>query len=394
MLEWLIIGGGVHGTLLSRVLVQEAGLRRDRVAVLDPHDRPLARFLECAAATGMGHLRSTVVHHLDADPMSLRRFALRQPGADAHLMGPYQRPTVEVFAAHCRELASRHGLDDLRLRGEARLIERRNGSFRVDTSAGSLDARRVLLAIGGTEDLCLPGWAEPAAAQGAWVRHVFSPGFCREAVGPWRHLVVVGGGLSAVQTALSLSRQAAAAGHGEVTLLARHPRRIHDFDTDSGWMGPKLERGFARIADRGRRRSVIVDARHRGSTPREVAQRLRAEITAERLAERRGEVVEVRVEAASMRLTLDDGDRLEADRVVLATGFRNGRPGGAWLERTIGALGLQYAACGYPVVDESLCWAPGIYVTGPLAELEIGPAARNIHGARLAGKRVLAVARG
>ena len=43
---------------------------------------------------------------------------------------------------------------------------------------------------------------------------------------------------------------------------------------------------------------------------------------------------------------------------------------------------LACARCGYPIVDRSLAWHPSIHVTGPLAELELGPTARNIHGAR------------
>ena len=78
MLDWLIVGGGIHGALLARVLIEEAGVELDRLRVLDPHPEPLARFRQCAAATGLDYLRSSVVHHLDGDPMSLRHFAERQ----------------------------------------------------------------------------------------------------------------------------------------------------------------------------------------------------------------------------------------------------------------------------------------------------------------------------
>lgn len=81
-----------------------------------------------------------------------------------------------------------------------------------------------------------------------------------------------------------------------------------------------------------------------------------------------------------------------AERIVLATGFEPTRPGGQWLDRAIARLGLVCAGCGYPVVDRTLCWHPGIYVTGPLAELEIGPAAPNIAGARMAAERIARVA--
>ena len=59
----------------------------------------------------------------------------------------------------------------------------------------------------------------------------------------------------------------------------------------------------------------------------------------------------------------------------------------------ITSASLPCASCGYPIVDESLRWHPGVYVSGPLAELELGPVSRNIAGARRAGDRIAAAAR-
>ena len=61
--------------------------------------------------------------------------------------------------------------------------------------------------------------------------------------------------------------------------------------------------------------------------------------------------------------------------------------GGAMLDEFIHDHGLPAAPCGYPIVDRCLRWHPRLFVTGALAELEIGPVARNIIGARLAGDR-------
>lgn len=54
---------------------------------------------------------------------------------------------------------------------------------------------------------------------------------------------------------------------------------------------------------------------------------------------------------------------------------------------------LPCAECGYPVVDSHLRWHPAIFVTGPLAELEVGPVSRNIVGARKAANRIVEGAR-
>jgi hypothetical protein len=79
---------------------------------------------------------------------------------------------------------------------------------------------------------------------------------------------------------------------------------------------------------------------------------------------------------------------LKSDCLILATGFSPARPGGAWLDASIHEYNLPLAPDGYPIVDPSLCWADGLYVSGPLAELEVGPVSRNFIGARLAAERI------
>ena len=44
--------------------------------------------------------------------------------------------------------------------------------------------------------------------------------------------------------------------------------------------------------------------------------------------------------------------------------------------------GLELCSCGYPAPDKYLRWGD-VYVAGALAELELGPSARNIAGASL-----------
>lgn len=75
MLDWLIIGGGVHGTHISRVLTQRGGVAPDRVRVLDPHVEPLTRWHACAHNTGMTFLHSPAAHNIDVQPADLHHFA-------------------------------------------------------------------------------------------------------------------------------------------------------------------------------------------------------------------------------------------------------------------------------------------------------------------------------
>ena len=80
--------------------------------------------------------------------------------------------------------------------------------------------------------------------------------------------------------------------------------------------------------------------------------------------------------------------RLDVDEVVLATGFEAKRPGGTLIDGAIRTMDLPTATDGFPIVDRHLRWREGLFVMGPLAELEVGPVSRNISGARMAADRI------
>ncbi|MBL7977419.1 MAG: hypothetical protein JNN12_03695 [Bacteroidetes Order II. Incertae sedis bacterium] len=61
-LQWLVVGGGVHGTFLSHSLMNHAQVAPSEIGVIDPHEAPLAMWTHCAKNVGMSVLRSTIVH--------------------------------------------------------------------------------------------------------------------------------------------------------------------------------------------------------------------------------------------------------------------------------------------------------------------------------------------
>jgi hypothetical protein len=77
-------------------------------------------------------------------------------------------------------------------------------------------------------------------------------------------------------------------------------------------------------------------------------------------------------------------------QVILATGFREERPGNGFIAQTIKEFHLKTASCGFPAIGPSLNWHERIFVSGPLSELQIGPSARNIAGASHSGIRITA----
>lgn len=385
MLDWLIVGGGIQGTYLSLYLTRRRRVPLERLRVLDPYAEPLALWNRFTANSGMEYLRSSHAHNLHFDPFSLVTFARTTDGLPlARFIEPYGRPSLELFRAHSDRLIARYHLADLRLRGRASRLHRIEGGWRVETEQGGIESRRVILAIGMTEQPFWPGWALDLREAGGAVNHLFDRAFDRESLSSWDHAVVIGGGISAAQSAMSLAiRQP-----GTVTLLMRHPPRVHSFDAEPGWITPAYLDGFHAEPDYGQRRAMIRAARHRGSLPPDVAGDLQKAETSGLLVRRQDEVLSARVQGAACLLEHASGVSLLADQVILATGFAGDRPGNGWLDAAIAEYGLPCAGDGFPIVDWSLCWAEGLYVCGPLAELEVGPVARNFAGVKLAAERI------
>ncbi|MEM1094102.1 MAG: FAD/NAD(P)-binding protein [Bacteroidota bacterium] len=388
MLDWLVVGGGVHGTHISHVLTQQLGVPRHRLRVVDPHPTPLHLWAQRTATVGMRFMRSPMVHHLDVHPFSLKHFASSAPIADwARFAYPFKRPSLTLFNAHSQRVVEAFDLDALRLTAAVTDVTTTDGGYLVETTQGQLATRRVVLAV-GMGGLRYPNWAQQDAVSDR-VAHIFDASFQREAIAPSDRVVVVGGGISAAQVAMACGKTTSQ----PVTLLQRHAPRIHQFDSDPGWMGPRHLTAFHQTPCTCTRRAMIAEARHAGSIPPQVHRDLKRAVRAQRV-----DVVQSMVTSAAVDVggavcfTLGDGSCLTADRVLLATGFATERPGGAWMERMVQRLGLRCAQCGFPIVTPDLAWRPGLHVTGALAELEVGPVARNIVGARLAADRLLAAA--
>ncbi|MEZ4728644.1 MAG: FAD/NAD(P)-binding protein [Caldilineaceae bacterium] len=399
MFDWLIIGGGIHGTHITHVLTATGAVDPARIRVLDPAGAPLARWTRLTRNTGMEFMRSPSVHHLGVETDELNQFAQSPSGfAYCEFRQPYGRPAYDLFQAHNRHLVQQHKLAGLWLPGTATRLIKRQSSWVVESDQGALHAHNVLLALGRTV-LNWPTWSQAVRGDpDTPVHHLFEETFATASVPPWQHLVVIGGGISAAQTACLLSQRAAREGFGgRVTLLMRHPVRNSHFDSEPCWNGPKCLTKFHHTTDYAQRRAQITAGRYRGSIPHDVMRAVERHWTAEQLHLCQDEVVAAQLlppqpdAPRSIHLQLASGATIDADRVILATGFAQTRPGGELVDKAIAAHGLRCAPCGYPIVSPQLAWLDGLHVTGPLAELELGATAPNIRGARMAAERLRAV---
>ncbi len=211
MIAWLIIGGGIHGVYLANLLAHLPGSGHERIRILDPHATLLNDWQRNTANCGMAYLRSPATHNIDRPILSLYRFAKTHgERSRAAFIPPYNRPSLELFRHHTQQVITANRLTRLHIRGRAQRLKREGRVLIVETTGPTLRTRRVLLAIGMGEQPCWPSWASRLKQRGARIGHVFDPGFNRRDWGHAERTVVLGGGITAVQTALKLSQESAA----------------------------------------------------------------------------------------------------------------------------------------------------------------------------------------
>ena len=381
LLRWLIIGGGIHGTFMANLLVHQLGVRPDDLRVVDPHDMLLAAWTRNTANCGMSHLRSPAAHNIGLQALSLYRYARSPAGIPLRdFIPPYNRPSLELFRHHCDHVIKTNRLEALRLKGHVQALRNNGSSIHVDTTAGILKTRNVLLAIGVGEQPNWPSWARSLHQQGADVQHLFAPDFDRRALKAADRTAVIGGGITAVQVALKLGEEQS----GNIIVLSGHELREQYYDFNPCWIGRKCLATYYKL-DFRQRREIIDRERVPGTIPAEVLETFLAALNNGNPRFERGRVIDAKMTADGIRLRTEAGSQT-VDRVILATGFRAKRPGSPLIEQIISEFNLACNPCGYPIVGRDLRWGEHIFVTGPLAELQVGPCARNIIGARNAGR--------
>ncbi|MDQ0352089.1 thioredoxin reductase [Alkalibacillus filiformis] len=378
MYKWIIIGGGVQGCTIATHLIRQKKVDANQLLIIDSYEKPMHRWQELTSKIGMPFLRSPSVHQIDTNPFSLQHYAKKYN--DKSFFGKYKRPALELFNQHSQYVLNSCSILDCWHRGNVCDVKKEGSSWCVKTNNGEVfKSTNLVIAVGSTHDLHIPDWAKGFEN----VHHVFSSSVTNfsELSSP---VVVVGGGISAAHSVIKLANLFP----GKVTLLKRKPFKIHLFDSDPGWLGPKYLNSFNKEKELTKRREIITNARHKGSIPRDLYFTLLS-------LERKGQISIVTDQVKSLsckddqkvNLLLESNPTVEASSVLLATGFKQGLPNQSWLSRLIIEENLPCAQCGFPITNQ-LEWCSHLYVAGSLAELEVGPIAKNIAGARKAAKLI------
>jgi len=385
----VIAGAGPHAlALAARLLCKRPSWRR-RLRVVDPAGAWLSRWQRQMGQYEIPWLRSPSPHHPHPNPHALRRFALERQRA-WQLEGPYGLPHTDLFADFCSSVVEEFGLAASLANGhltQLRLPPSGSGPLTLSFADGTeQQARRLVIATGAGAPR-LPAWVAPCAGRHPREALQHSSTIDLRAL-PSLHgqrIAIVGGGLTAAHLVLGALRLGA-----RVVLLCRRTLRERPFDADPGWLGPKYLKGFEAEPSMARRRQLVLEARDGGSIPPETAHRLRqAARHGNNLTIFEGFLVQKAqwVDGGWILLGPED-THLSADRLWLATGQRLG-VSHCPLMRQLQQQRPAPLEGDWPLLGPDLSW-PGtsVSVMGGLAALQLGPAARNLYGGRLAAQRI------
>ncbi|MGH3589165.1 MAG: FAD-dependent oxidoreductase, partial [Pseudonocardia sp.] len=293
-------------------------------------------------------------------------------------------PGVKLFADFCQTIIARYGLDEVRRCGRVeRIVNSDWGLWAMLADGNRLLAQRVVLAT-NTRVPRLPSWARGLATQAPVGRILHTKELDLRGVSlAGQRVMVIGGGLTAGQIALAALTRGAT-----VTLVSRSRLRRQVFDVQGGWLTPTELRGFYAEPAAHRRVELIEAARRSSMTP-VVACALGEGMSTGTLDVQEGcEVRSATWDGNCWRVHLDQQTK-EIERIWLATGTTPRLDTGSLLAQLVAVQPTEVAG-GLPVLDSACRW-PGteVHLMGGLAALQLGPAARNLVGARMAAERIV-----
>jgi cation diffusion facilitator CzcD-associated flavoprotein CzcO len=275
------------------------------------------------------------------------RLALNTSGKVSHLPGrPYPEgtpdfPSRDQFVEHLERGAQEDGIDRL-LDTTVDCIERNNGGWLLWTSAGKIHTRQLIVATGHQNAPFIPEWKGRSDFKGELLH---SADYRNPEAYRGKKVLVVGSGNSGMEIAHDLSE----GGASEVRLSVRtSPTIIPKEGTSGEVIASILYKLPLRVGDAVtgfNRRQNIGDLSEYGlPVPEEgLFSRLRrvgqvpailGEEVVESIKERRFEVVGAVESLDASGVNLADGERIEPDAVICATGYGTG------LEPVVGKLGV------------------------------------------------------
>lgn len=376
------------------------GIRTPRVCVVDPEPW-LSTWRQRFRHVGIEWLRSPTIAHCDTfDASAMLAFAgtnnrtnelLDSGCVDKKLMllaeasnGSWHLPSNQLFLDHCDDLVSR--LPHEFVKGRANSVQSKNGEFTVGLDDGrELRSATVVLALGVPGPPVIPASIAHLPSHLMFHSDDQSGKRLKElGKGAAKRILVLGGGLTAVQVALLGVRK-----NCEVTLCSRRPITSRHFDIHKGWFDRReaARHRFEFLSlPMEERLAMIKQTRGGGSVPPFYMDQLRCAEAGGRL--------KVMVSEVQVSEVLDNGVDIELDGsierfdlVVSACGHRPDCTQLPVIQSLLKDSPTQITG-GLPHLSQELQWGAHdrLFAIGALASLQVGPDAGNLMGIRRAAQ--------
>ena len=371
-----IIGGGIQGTTIA-IKLREVGMSIQNLTIIDPHDSLCEQFHKCTNRIAMPYLRSPIVHHIHPDPFHLKKFAKMNQYINP-TFGRYQRSQTEMFMDHTHAQIHNYHLNQSYIQSYVQRIEKNQRGWSITTSHHSvIQTDCVVLAQGCHNEPFVPA----AFTQAKDVCHIFSDHFNSQLFSQSSH--VIGSGISAAHLTLKVLKLDK---NKIVHLWMNKNIDIQHFDADPGWLGPKKMKAFLNHSSHEEKLQTVLTERHKGSMPHELYLRLKKYVQNKRLIIHKEEIKDLK-----SHQIITENLNIPYDYILLATGFKPSILQQPMIQSLIQNANAPLLSCGFPKITHELEWLPHLFVAGGLADLELGPFARNIMGGKEAAQRIYSV---
>lgn len=374
-MHWTIIGGGIQGTTVALKLIDE-GIKNKQLTIIDPYPSLCEQFNQYTHRISMPYLRSPFVHHIHPQPFHLKQYAKLNQYTSSYY-GPYKRPQRDMFMHHIHDLVHQYNLNECHIQGTAsKLNHLKSGHWQIELLNGQqIQTDCVVIANGCNHKPLIPSQFIdiPHAT------HIFDKNYDPNIESNADH--IVGSGISAAHLTLKLIHKQK--NDKKVHLWFNKNIEIHDFDADPGWLGPKKMNHLMALPSPKARLKLINEERHKGSMPMELFLRLKKQEQAGRLLIHHSPIDEV-----NDKQIISEDKHYHYHQIILATGFHNQICEQPMIKQLIAEESAPINSCGYPLLSEELEWLPKLFVVGGLADLELGPFARNIMGGKEGAERI------
>lgn len=328
----------------------------------------------------------------------------------------YYTPSQSLFRDHCEQVADRYNLGEKLIRKETLqdidFSEVKGVSidgaklFTITTDAArQYHAKTVVLAVGpaNTPKIPLlpsvspsPSGQLPQACHSMQIKEF--PDLLvqsRIAAGKCTNVLIIGGGLTSAQLAVLALRK----GVTKIWHLMRGPMRVKHFDVDLSWMGKYKNAEHARFwtADSDLERlEIIKEARGGGSLTPLFYKKVKKYIASGNLE------LHTHTTLVDAEMKEVDGSQFWSikteppiaglplfDYMYFATGIQTDFAALPYLQTMLQKYPI-HGHGGFPCINEDLMWKDGVplFLAGRLGALQLGPAAPNIGGAKIAAERV------